>query len=352
MLKNYLSVEQLSQWHHVLNDARKIVLVGHASPDGDSMGSALAMCHYLNDLGKHTSIIMPNACPDFLNWMPGSKQVVKARYNSGTARGLFENADLLMCLDFSSKERLEEMSGWLDEFKLPRIVIDHHLNPELSAEILISDPEASSTSEIVFCLLEQLGYYDDMSKDCAMCIYCGMMTDTGGFTYSSSRPEIYYIISQLLIKGIDKDKIYRKVYHNYSVDRLRLMGYILNEKMIYDDEYHTSCFAITRKEMERFHFKKGDAEGLVNIPLEIQGAKLSVSLREDTEKDLIRVSLRSVDDFPCNKMAAKFFNGGGHLNASGGTLFCNMEEALAIVKEAMVSFGELLKDNGDEYRDK
>lgn len=345
MLKEYLSAKKLSLWHQMLNKARKIVIVGHASPDGDSMGAALAMFLYLKHLGKQTVVVMPNAFPEFLNWMPESKRVINGQFNPGTARGMFDNADLLICVDFSGRERLEEMNTWLDEYTFPRIIIDHHLNPELSADLLISDPDASSTSEIVYCLLEQLGYYNDMSRECAMCIYCGMMTDTGGFTYSSSRPEIYYIISQLLTKGIDKDKIYRKVYHNYSVDRLRLMGYILNEKMVYHEEYHTSCFAITREDMERFHFKKGDAEGLVNIPLEIKGAKLSISLREDTEKDLIRVSLRSVDDFPCNKMAALFFNGGGHLNASGGTLYCNMEEALATVNEAMAAFGKLLKDN-------
>jgi phosphoesterase RecJ-like protein len=237
------------------------------------------------------------------------------------------------------------MNQWLDESRRPRIIIDHHLNPELNADLLVSDPQACSTSEIVYCLLTQLGYDNLMTKECAMCIYCGMMTDTGGFIYNSSRPEIYYIISQLLEKGIDKDKIYRNVYNNYSVNRMRLMGYILNEKMVYLEEYKTSYFSITRDEMLRFHFKKGDAEGLVNLPLSIKGSILSVSLREDSEKELIRLSLRSVGGFPCNKMAAEYFNGGGHLNAAGGTLYCTMEEAIAIVNKAIKDYAPLLKDN-------
>jgi phosphoesterase RecJ-like protein len=171
-----------------------------------------------------------------------------------------------------------------------------------------------------------------------------MMTDTGGFTYGSNRPEIFFIISQLLTKGINKDKIYRNVYHNYSSWAIRLRGFIMYNKLNVLDSVHASYFTLTRKEMELFHFMKGDAEGLVNIPLQIKGMKLSISLREDNQKDnLIWVSLRSIDDFPCNKMAEEFFNGGGHLNASGGKLSCTMEEAEEIVREAIKSYEELLK---------
>ena len=157
-------------------------------------------------------------------------------------------------------------------------------------------------------------------------------------------PEIFFIIGQLLTKGINKDKIYRNVYNNYSSWAIRLRGYILCNKMNVLDDYHASFFVITREDMERFHFVKGDAEGLVNIPLQIKGMKLSISLREDNQRDgVIWVSLRSVDDFPCNQMAADFFNGGGHLNASGGRLNCTVEEAVKIVKQAIIKYEDLLK---------
>ena len=166
------------------------------------------------------------------------------------------------------------------------------------------------------------------------------MTDTGGFTYNSNNPEIFYIISQLLTKGIDKDKIYRNVYNNYSAWAIRLRGHLMSERLIVMEEQNATYFTITRKDMKDFHFIKGDAEGLVNEPLRIKGIKLSISLREDDRRDnLIWVSLRSVDDFPCNKMAEQYFNGGGHLNASGGHLFCSMEEAERITKEAITEFG-------------
>jgi phosphoesterase RecJ-like protein len=183
-----------------------------------------------------------------------------------------------------------------------------------------------------------------MGRHFAIPIYCGMMTDTGGFTYNSNSPDIYFIISQLLTKGINKDRIYRNVYHNFSENRLRLTGFVMLERLVVDAQRHASYYALRREDLRRFHFVKGDAEGLVNMPLQIKGLKLSISLREDTERDnLVWVSLRSVDQFPCNKMAADFFNGGGHQNASGGRLFCSIDEAIKVAQQAILRYEGLLK---------
>ena len=188
-----------------------------------------------------------------------------------------------------------------------------------------------------------MGGFEQLERNFAIPVYCGMMTDTGGFTYNSNDPDIFYIIGELLTKHINKDKIYRNVYHNFSENRIRLMGYVMYESLVVDSARHASFFTLTRDMLKKFNFVKGDAEGLVNMPLQIKGHKLSISLREDTEKDnTIWVSLRSVDQFPCNEMAAKFFNGGGHLNASGGRLFCSMDEAINITKTAILAFEKQL----------
>lgn len=345
MLSKFLTCDMESKWHELVDDARNIILVGHAGPDGDAMGSTLAMFHYLKSLGKNPTVVMPNAYPGFLEWLPGCSTVVIAKEDASSVKSLLEKAELLIFMDFSSEGRTEELEDLILSCGVPHIIIDHHLNPSLHADLLISNPQSSSTCELLFCLLAQLGAYSSMSKECAECIYCGMMTDTGGFTYNSNRAEIFYIISQLLTKGVDKDAIYKKVYHNYSEERIRLLGYILNEKMVYLPEFHASYFALTREEMERYNFKKGDAEGIVNIPLEIKGTKLSISLREDAEKSLVRVSLRSVGDFPSNQMAGEFFNGGGHLNASGGSVEGTIEEAVEITKKAIDAYKSLLKNN-------
>ena len=214
----------------------------------------------------------------------------------------------------------------------------------MPAVLTISLPEACSTCELVFRIVWQMGGFEKLDKHFAAPIYCGMMTDTGGFLWNSTRCEIYFIIGELLTKRIDKDKIYRNVYHNYSENRIRLMGYVMYEKLVYLPKFNAAYYTLTKEEQKRFNFIKGDAEGLVNIPQQIKGLKLSISLREDSDKpNLIWVSLRSVDDFPCNLMAEQFFNGGGHLNASGGRINGTMEEAVEIVKKAIIAYENKLK---------
>ena len=221
-------------------------------------------------------------------------------------------------------------------------MIDHHPFPEEFCKITISHPEISSTSELIFRVICRLGYFEDITKEGAECIYTGMMTDTGGFTYNSNDREIYFIISELLSKGIDKDEIYRKVYHTYSEDRLRLMGFVLYSKMIVFPEFKSALITLTQEEQDRFNYTKGDTEGFVNIPLSIKDIRFSVFLREDKEKGMIKISLRSVGDFPCNQVATEFFNGGGHLNASGGEFYGSIPEAVELFKKALVKYQDLL----------
>ena len=276
--------------------------------------------------------------------MPNNEKIVRYDKHPDKCDMLFKIADLIVCLDFNTPSRVEDMEPALVSSPARKILIDHHLKPDVDADLVISQPEASSASELVFRVVWQLGGFPELGKAFAIPVYCGMMTDTGGFTFNSTRPEIFFIIGELLTKHIDKDKIYRNVYHNYSYDRIRLMGYVMYEKLVYLPEYHASYYAITRDEQKRFNFIKGDAEGLVNIPQQIKGLKFSISLREDTEKpNLVWVSLRSVDDFPCNLVAERFFNGGGHLNASGGRLNCSIDEAVEIARQAIVAFADTLK---------
>jgi phosphoesterase RecJ-like protein len=328
----------------LINDAETIVICCHMNPDGDALGSSLGWAEYLRSIGKDPVVIVPDQYPDYLQWLPNSEKIIRYDKHTEQAELLLKTADLICCLDFNTPSRTDQMAETLVSAAAKKLLIDHHLGPDIETELTVSHPEASSTSELVFRLVWQLGGFESQSRHFAIPIYCGMMTDTGGFTYNSSDPDIYFIISQLLTKKINKDKIYRNVYHNYSENRLRLLGYVMLEKLVVDASRHASYFTLTRQDLRRFHFIKGDAEGLVNMPLQIKGHKLSVSLREDTEKDnLVWVSLRSVDNFPCNKMAELFFNGGGHLNASGGRLNCSIEEAIKITQQAFLHFESMLK---------
>lgn len=322
--------------------AEKIVIVVHVSPDGDAIGSSLGLYHFLNSQGKTVNIIVPNAFPDFLRWMPGAKDIVRYDKYKEFADKLISEAEVICCLDFNALSRIGDMGASVSAATCRKVMVDHHLDPEPFCNVTISHPGISSTSELVFRLICQMGCFDDISFEGAECIYTGMMTDTGGFTYNSNDREIYFIISELLSKGIDKDEIYRKVFNTYSEGRLRLMGYVLYEKMQVFPQFHAALIWLTKDEQKRFQYIKGDTEGFVNTPLQIKGIRFSAFLREDTEKDMIKVSLRSVGKFPCNRLATEFFNGGGHLNASGGEFYGTMEEAIDRFKQALVRYEDLL----------
>ncbi len=229
---NLLDNAEAKQLQQLIIEAEHIVICAHKSPDGDALGSSLAWKSYLNQIGKtDVTVCMPDAYPDFLQWLPEANTVLRYDKNPEKVQETFNRADLVCCLDFNQYARVEAMRSTLEGCKAKRILIDHHLEPQTDNAITISQPNMSSTSEMIFYIISQLGGYNDMTKDCAQCIYCGMMTDTGGFTYNSTRPEIYFVIGQLLSKGIDKDNIYNRVFHNYSVNALRFRAHIIANKM-------------------------------------------------------------------------------------------------------------------------
>lgn len=341
-----LTPEQVSALNQLIDESHHIVICCHKSPDGDAMGSSLALWNYLTEQrNKQATVVVPDAFPDFLQWLPNSEKVVRFDRKPELAAQLFNEADLVFCLDFNATARLNDMEPLLVGSQATRVVIDHHMDPSIEAGLIISQPLLSSTSEMIFRIIWQLGHFEQANKKVAVPIYCGMMTDTMAFTVNSNTPEIYFVVSQLLTKHIDKEKIYRNVYNNYSQWAIRMRGYIMYQRMNYLADLHAAYFSITRDDMLRFHFIKGDAEGLVNEPLRIKGTRLSISLREDDRHDnLVWVSLRSVGTFNCQQVAEQFFNGGGHFNASGGKLNCSIEEAEQIARQAIQHYADQLRN--------
>lgn len=345
MLKNILTDKEAATLKEKIAASSRIVICAHKSPDGDAMGSTLAWAEYLHTcFGKEAIIAMPDAFPDFLAWMPDNEKILRYDKHQERISQAFKEADLVFCLDLNQPSRLQDMEKELVECKAEKVLIDHHMGPAIDSIVTVSHEEMSSTCELIFHIVWQLGGFDKLDKKFATNLYCGMMTDTGGFTYNSNRPEIFFIICQLLTKNIDKDKIYRNVFNNYSSWAIRLRGYIMSQKLNVFEDLHASYYALSRQDMRDYHFIKGDAEGLVNEPLRIKGMKMSISLREDDRKDnCIWVSLRSVDDFSVNEVAQNFFNGGGHFNASGGHLDCSLAEAEKITRQAIMYYADKLK---------
>jgi phosphoesterase RecJ-like protein len=325
------------------------------APDGDAMGSALALWHYCKgqrdevQSTKEVTVIVPNAFPAFLGWMPGAKEVKVYEQESAACDKLIAEADLFLCTDFNEPKRIGPVGEKLLASKAPKILIDHHIDPLLTspegeqiwAEVH-SHPEASSACEIVYKLIT------GVNLEIATCIYTGLMTDTGNFAFNSNSCELYEIIADLLRAGIQKDAIYDAVFNQYSTDRVRLTGYALYRKMRIFPEYHLSLITLSADELDQYHYQVGDTEGLVNMPLQISNVYYSVFMREErpkpgTPKPRIRVSFRSQGDRPVNIWASEVFHGGGHANASGGELFGRLDQAVQLFEK---TFPKYVKKEG------
>lgn len=340
-ISDIISKEKVDTVSHLINNSEQILITTHFSPDGDALGSSLALYHYLIGRKKNVKLIVPNSFPYFLKWLKGASDVLVYEYNPDAGQKIIENADLIFCLDFNTLKRIGDMSPFIEKAKGKKVLVDHHPNPSKTTDVTISYPKISSTSEIIFRLLFQMNEYDQISKDSAEAIYCGMMTDTGGFTFNSSNPEIFEIISLLLRKGINKDEIYAHVYSNFNEDRFRLLGFVLSERMKIYNDAHSALIYLSKEDQNQFRNIKGDTEGFVNYPLSIKNIVFSTFIRED--ENLIKLSFRSQGNFPCNEFASEFFNGGGHFNASGGEFYGTMKEALAVFEKGLEQYLPKLK---------
>lgn len=348
MITKIIHEDKIQKAQKYIEKGESFVIVTHVSPDGDALGSSLGLYHFLLTYGKdNVSVVVPNEFPQFYAWMPGAKDIVIHSKYPDFAEQLIKDADVIFCLDFNDPKRIEKLAEPVLNAEGRKVLIDHHLDPADFCRIVMSYPQMSSTSEMIFRFICRMGFFDMISRDCAECIYTGMMTDTGSFTYNSNKPEIYTIVGELIKKGIDKDDIYRRVNQVYSEQRLRMMGYILYEKMKVYAEDQSALVCLSKEELKRFKYVSGDTEGFVNIPLSIEGICFSVFIREDN--DYIKISLRSVGDFPCNKFASKYFNGGGHKNASGGEFYGTLQEAIEVFEKGLKEFNpNKIEETGED----
>lgn len=343
-MEQILNVEARKKWFSLIENARKVLCVGHVNPDGDALGSTLMMMKWMQRKGKEAHAVMPNHYPDFLAAVPGAGEIVTYDVNPKRVEELVNEADLILCCDHGNRDRTRDLAPVLEKNPCARIMIDHHLEPEDYCDLVISRPEMCATCELLCHLMTELGEMDTLTREEAECLYCGMMTDTGAFTYNSNRAEVYDCVGRLMSRGVDKDMLYRKIFWTMTPQRLRLQGYLLYTKMQLIPGTHAAYMTLTNKERRLLGTKNGDTEGIVNLPLQIKDMKLTCLMCQDTEHpEQYRISLRSVDDFPCNQLSADFFDGGGHKNAAGGRFTGNEEEAIEQFKKAVKAYEHLLK---------
>lgn len=321
---------------HLIKKARKlfsdkclsIVIVTHTNPDGDAIGSSLALYNCFLLAGyDNLSVIIPNADPEFLHWMANHDKLIVAEKEINLANGLINNADILVFLDFNTPGRAENLKDQLTESRAKKVMVDHHPDPWPGFDLCISNTGVSSTAELVYEFIVNLGLQEYIDLHVAECLYCGIVTDTGSFSYASNQPRTYEIMARIMELGVDGARLHRMIYSTYSETRLRLLGYCLSEKLVVLPNENTAYISLSRKELNRFNHQVGDTEGIVNYALSIQGIKLAALFTE--QKDHIKISFRSTGSIDVNSFARNHFNGGGHTNASGGKSFDTMDNTLS-----------------------
>ncbi len=315
-----------------IESSGQIIITSHYNPDGDAVGSAMAMYHTLKSVNANIAVVLPNRFPDYLRWIEGSGDVlIFDQHDAKAMAKLFDSASLIFCLDYNAPSRVESMEQTLRDASARKVLIDHHPYPETDAfNYLLSETAASSTAELVYEFLENIGFSPLINKAAAESLYTGIVTDTGSFSFSCNNPKTYRITADLIDKGVDAEKIHRLVYDNFSESRLRLLGYAFDQKLIVLSEFRTAIIALSRSELNRFNFKSGDTEGIVNFPLSIKEVNVSILITE--REGMLRLSFRSKGQFAVNDIAKDHFEGGGHTNAAGGNSYESIEATINKIK--------------------
>ena len=334
-------LENASKLKNLLTHAKQIVITTHRGPDGDAIGSSLAIFCFLKQFGHSVNVITPNAYADFLHWMPGNKDVLVYAGNEKKAQKITKNADLIFLMDFSNISRISDFAETVSNAKAVKILIDHHQDPDMSiADIVFSDTQSCSTAELVYEVINAMELSNHINKAIAECLYVGIMTDTGSFKYSSTSAKTHHIIAELIEVGADNAKIHDLIYDNSSANRMKLLGYCLNKKLLLYPENNSAIVSLTAEELKRFNFQKGDTEGFINYALAIEGIKFAVFITE--KEGVVKLSLRSKGNFKVNEIANKYFSGGGHMRASGGVSQVTVDETIKIVEKIIKNYKQEL----------
>mgnify|MGYP000648659963 CR=1 FL=1 len=339
-----MTKDDIKNIKQLLSTPKKIVIVPHKNPDGDAIGSTLALYHYLLKHNHNATVIVPNDYPSFLKWVPGNDSVLKHDSQTSECNTLINDADIIFTLDFNAFHRTGNMESILSESKALKIMIDHHQAPDDYATYMFSDVSMSSTCEMVYHFIDMLGDTNMIDSNIATCIYVGIMTDTGSFRFPSTTTKTHQIIASLIEKGADNAEIHNNVYDNNSYERLQLLGCALsNLKVI--PESRTAYITLSQEELNRFNYKKGDTEGVVNYSLSLENVIFAAIFIEDKKEGIIKISLRSKGDFSANEFSRAHFNGGGHTNAAGGKSDVSLKETVEKFISILPSYNKALNND-------
>lgn len=339
-MNKLIDSDKAKELHRLIGESEKVVLTCHVRPDGDAIGSTLGLWHLLRSLGKEAYVIVPDKAPVSLSFLPGFKEIGVYTCHKEFCDKTIATADLIICCDFNTPSRQDSLAPAIQEAHCRKVLIDHHQEPDCFADLMISYPEMSSTCEVVFRVIAAMGLYSDVNLDCATCLLTGIITDTRNFTVNCKHSDLYEILMRLLEKGVDKEMIVKEALGTRSYWSLKLEAFALSERLEIFQSHRASIIALSKDDLERFHYEKGDTEGLVNRPLEIKGMAYSVFMREDS--DCIKVSARSCNEFPVSEVCKDLYGGGGHLQAAGGEFYGSLEECRKLLVDSMGKYDRYL----------
>ncbi len=321
----------------LIKKSENILISSHKSPDGDSIGSSLALYHFIIALGKNPVVCHADKAADYINWVPGAQNIVLFENNSEKTIELFQNADLIFCLDYNSADRVgKDIEPLLIASKAKKVMIDHHMNPSDFCDIVVSETAVCSTSQLIFELIDQSGNVNLLNENIGIPIYLGIMTDTGSFRFSSVQARTHDILAQLIRTGIKHHEIHEKVMDTNTVDRLQLRGFVISEKLELLKDFPVAIMSVTEEELNKYNYQKGDTDGLVNVALSIEGIQIAAFF---SEKDgQVKISFRSKGDYYVNLLAGENFEGGGHKYAAGGISFKPIQETINQFKSLLPKY--------------
>ncbi|SEW38269.1 phosphoesterase RecJ domain-containing protein [Chitinophaga sp. YR573] len=334
-------MKRIEEIKPLLESPKKVVITMHQKPDADAMGSSLALFHYLKQKGHDVTVISPTNFPEFLEWMPGAKEVLDFESAQDKALKALEGIELLFCLDFNALYRTKGMEPYLAALSCIKILIDHHLEPQPDFDYGVSDTTASSTAQLVYETIYLLGDEKYINEDMAQCIYAGTMTDTGSFRFASTSARVHRMVADLFDRGLKHEIIHQAIYDNFLENRLRFLGHSLLNRMEVYYEYNTALIAIPYTDLKRFDLQTGDTEGVVNYLLSIQGIKLAALIIDRHQE--VKLSFRSKGDVDVNTFARKYFDGGGHFHAAGGHSADSLEKTVQRFISAIQENEEILQ---------
>ena len=332
-----MNIQDSKSLQALLDHRPVITIVPHTSPDGDAIGSTLGLYHFLKNQGHDVQVIAPTDFPDFLKWMPAADQILIYPNGESKAQQRIAASSLIFTLDFNNLLRAKPLTALLEQSQADFVMVDHHQQPDTYAKITYSDDKASSTCELIYKVITALSSEQAINQEIATCLYTGIMTDTGGFRFSMTSPETHRIVATLLEKGANCTEIASEVLDSYSIDRLLLLGHVLND-LTYLPQHRTAYMYISSKTLKQFNFRKGDTEGFVNYGLRIKEAELAAIFIENEEDKLIKISFRSKANLDVNLLARTYFNGGGHINAAGGSSHTSLEDTVKYFLEVLPQF--------------